>query len=347
MKTIAMFNHKGGVSKTTTSFNLGWKLAQKGHKVLLVDADPQCNLTGLILDFSGPDAFDEFYQAYPTRNIKAGLAPAFEGRPEPITAVQTIQVPGNDRLFLMPGSIQLAENEVTLSIANELSGSIQALKNVPGSLSTLFGETARAVDAEFVIVDMNPSLSAINQVLFLSSDYFIMPCSPDYFSLMAIKSFDQVAPRWHDWQKRASENSALSTATYRMPTKPPVFLGTIIQNFRPRENRPAVAFQKWVDQIEKITAEEFFPTMKRLGMTLPEQTYRSVVYPSPFNLSLISDFNTLIAYSQQHRKPVYTLTQEEVQRGGAVWDRTKTNIDRFDQLFSSLADKIVTLTGPS
>ncbi|MCL1857050.1 MAG: ParA family protein, partial [Kiritimatiellaeota bacterium] len=48
-KVIAMFNHKGGVSKTTTTFHLGWKLARLGQRVLMVDADPQCNLTGLTL----------------------------------------------------------------------------------------------------------------------------------------------------------------------------------------------------------------------------------------------------------------------------------------------------------
>ena len=48
---IALFNHKGGVSKTTTTFNLGWMLASKGKRVVLVDADPQCNLTGIVLGF--------------------------------------------------------------------------------------------------------------------------------------------------------------------------------------------------------------------------------------------------------------------------------------------------------
>jgi chromosome partitioning protein len=38
-KTICLFNHKGGVSKTTTTFNLGWALARLGKKVLLVDLD--------------------------------------------------------------------------------------------------------------------------------------------------------------------------------------------------------------------------------------------------------------------------------------------------------------------
>ena len=53
VRKIALFNHKGGVSKTTTTFHLGWMLAAKGNKVVLVDADPQCNLTGPVLGFIG------------------------------------------------------------------------------------------------------------------------------------------------------------------------------------------------------------------------------------------------------------------------------------------------------
>ena len=49
-KIISLFNNKGGVSKTTTTFHLGWKLAELGYKTLIVDTDPQCNLTGLCLN---------------------------------------------------------------------------------------------------------------------------------------------------------------------------------------------------------------------------------------------------------------------------------------------------------
>lgn len=45
---VAMYNHKGGVAKTTDTYSLGWALAQKGHLVVMVDADPQCNLTQLV-----------------------------------------------------------------------------------------------------------------------------------------------------------------------------------------------------------------------------------------------------------------------------------------------------------
>jgi chromosome partitioning protein len=46
---ISLFNHKGGVSKTIPAFNLGWAMADRGKRVLIVDGDPQCNLTGAVL----------------------------------------------------------------------------------------------------------------------------------------------------------------------------------------------------------------------------------------------------------------------------------------------------------
>jgi chromosome partitioning protein len=61
---ISLFNHKGGVSKTTTAFNLGWALAGRGKQVLIVDADPQCNLTGTVLGFDGISDFADFYTLF-------------------------------------------------------------------------------------------------------------------------------------------------------------------------------------------------------------------------------------------------------------------------------------------
>ena len=71
-KQIALFNHKGGVSKTTTCFNLGWMLAEKGKRVLLVDCDPQCNLTGMTLGFRGESELQYVYDSSGIRNICEG-----------------------------------------------------------------------------------------------------------------------------------------------------------------------------------------------------------------------------------------------------------------------------------
>jgi len=157
-KRIALFNHKGGVSKTTTAFNLGWMLASRGKTVILVDADPQCNLTGMVLGYGGRTELDQFYENEPGRNIKAGLAPSFESRPSPIVPVECIAVQGRKNLYLLPGHIGLSEYEVTLGIAQELSGTIQTLQNLPGSLSHLLEITAAHHKADYVLIDMNPLL---------------------------------------------------------------------------------------------------------------------------------------------------------------------------------------------
>ena len=85
MKKIVLFNHKGGVSKTTSTFHIGWMIAEMGHKVLLVDADPQCNLTALILG----DRFDSYYEEEATakQNIMDGVRVAFAGVPQHIQPI--------------------------------------------------------------------------------------------------------------------------------------------------------------------------------------------------------------------------------------------------------------------
>ena len=146
VQKIALFNHKGGVSKTTTAFNLGWMLASKGKRVILVDTDPQCNLTGMVLGEETEDDEARIQEIYNTHsNIKTGLAPAFESQPRAIEAVDCLPILGQEGLFLLPGHVGFAEYEVTLGIAQELSGSIQALKNLPGSINQYSGQNLSRV----------------------------------------------------------------------------------------------------------------------------------------------------------------------------------------------------------
>lgn len=113
-------------------------LAAKGKKVLLADCDPQCNLTGMVLGFKGNDDFSTIYASGGVKNIRDGLAPAFESRPAPFEPVACEAIAGQPNMHLIPGHIGLAEYEVTLGIAQELSGSLVTLQNLPGSLNHLF-----------------------------------------------------------------------------------------------------------------------------------------------------------------------------------------------------------------
>ncbi len=214
-KIINLFNHKGGVSKTTTVFNLSWMLATLGKRVIIADLDPQCNLTGMVLGYTGVDDLQNLYMSDPANNLKDALSPAFESKPKPIVGAECVEVPGNPNLFLLPGHIGLAEYETTLGIAQELSGSLLALRNMPGSIRFLLDATAAKYDAEYVFVDMSPSLGPMNQNLLMTGDHFIVPLHPDYFSSMALSSLAKTLPRWkgdHRVFNRSPEDGRLSVS---------------------------------------------------------------------------------------------------------------------------------------
>jgi cellulose biosynthesis protein BcsQ len=341
---IAFFNHKGGVSKTTTVFNLGWMLASKGKKVILVDTDPQCNLTGMALGEETEEDEARIEAIYnTTSNIKTGLAPAFESQPKAIEAVDCIPL-RQDGLFLLPGHVGLAEYEVTLGIAQELSGSIQALRNLPGSITDLLEKTSAKFEADYILIDMSPSLGSINQNLLMTSDFFLVPTTADFFSLMAINSLSQVLPKWHAWAKSASSLQILKDANYPFPDISLRFLGTIVQNYRIIRGKETAAFQTWIQRIEQAVANKLKPTLYRNNMLLPEQVYTEQGIESSFTLTKISNFNSLIALSQEHQTPIYDLTPQQLGQTGIVLENNQRKQEEFRRTFSALADRVIGLT---
>lgn len=342
VQKIALFNHKGGVSKTTTTFNLGWMLATKGKKVIIVDADPQCNLTGMVLGFSTKEELEGLYEK--KQNIKSGLAPAFESRPKLIEAVDCLPVEGCEGLFLLPGHVGFAEYEVTLGIAQELSGSIQALQNLPGSISYLLQKTADKFKADYILIDMSPSLSSINQNLLMTSDFFIIPTSPDFFSVMAIDSLATILPKWYAWAQKASGMRILQDADYPFPKVRPLLLGTIVQNYRIRNGNAAASFQNWIDAIKEAVSARLMPSLLNNSMLLDQRMYESQEIGSDLCLAKISDFNSLIAKSQKNQTPVFALTSKQIKQFGNVLKITQKTQEKFKTTFDKLADKIIFLT---
>jgi cellulose biosynthesis protein BcsQ len=342
-KIIALFNHKGGVSKTTTTFNLGWMLAEKGKRVVLVDTDPQCNLTGLILG----ESLDDFYAANPEKNIHSALSPAFLSQPREITSIDCVEVSGCPGLMLLPGHVNLSEYEVTLGIAQELAGSIQTLRNLPGAFHYLMTKIAVAHNADFVLIDMSPSLGSLNQNILTSSDGFLVPTSPDYFSLMAIDSLSSVLPRWAEWARRAHASEALRTAAYPFCNPSLRFFGTVVQKYRPRLGGATVGFQSWIDRINAAVKDKLFPQLRSYNLTFSDDVYREAgTSPTDsYCLSQIPDFNTLAATSQSHRTPVFALSDAMFGHVGNVLEQDRVKRGEFHGLFSNLADRVITLAG--
>ena len=195
---ISFFNHKGGVSKTTTTYHLAWMLSDKGYRVLMVDTDSQCNLTGLAI---GEDSFESFYENSPDNNIKHALDPAFLGQPTPIESIEGVKV--KDNLWLVPGHIDITEFDISLGMAHNFSTSMAILTNLPGAIYAFLEKMIERYNIDYVLIDMNPSLSETNKNLLMISDYFIVPTAPDFFSQMALSTLAMTIPKWKKWSLTA------------------------------------------------------------------------------------------------------------------------------------------------
>ena len=220
-----------------------------------------------------------------------------------------------------------------------MTGSLNLMKNVPGALRRMLELTAEKYSLDIILIDMSPSISATNANILMQSDYFIVPCAPDYFCYMAIESLVSIFPKWCETYKKMGMNEIFQSATYKMKDKPPVFLGTIQQRYRPRNGSPARAFADWIADINNLVADKLIPVLTANNMFCESGDKGS--YEEPYNLINIADFNSLIAQSQEHNTPVFLLTQEQVQKSGTVWDNMKRNRDEFYNTFQVLATRII------
>lgn len=336
---LSLFNHKGGVSKTTTTFNLGWALADAGYNVLVIDGDPQCNLTGTALGYAGYEDLVDFYANNADGNIATSLDPVFSGN---FTGLRpaAIYPTGNEKMWLLPGSIKFAENETQISVALSTRQSIPALANLPGSLRKLIQITCTEHNIDIAIIDMSPSVGAINQCFLMGSDYFIVPTSPDFYCNQAIYSLSDVIPRWN-----SDVDFFRSNAEYKFDD-PPKFIGIISQKYRPRNGQPARSFQDWIDRIKDTVNRKLIPTLNSINMTVSLNDFvESGASDTPYNLANISDFNSLIAKSQEHNTPVFALTDEQIDQTGTVLESMQKNRDSFKRGFEELAKTVAKLTG--
>lgn len=329
-KTIILFNHKGGVSKTLTTFNIAWMLTLKGKRVLLADCDPQCNLSALLLG----NQFDDYYTDKSTRtmNIKDGLRVAFESRPEPIKAIDCFVSPLNENLFLIPGHMDLSEYEPSLSLSMNSNNSMTALQNLPGALAQLIGLCAEQNDIDFVFIDVNPGLSALNQVAFTMSDRFIVPTNPDPFSLMALKTLLNVLPRWKSWADNT--RPILEGASYPLPEAEMKFIGEISQRFSRRKGKPVSSYTSTIQEITKFIEGDFVERLKKFNMVCDREKYHIVEIP---------DFGAMLQKSNELGIPVYALRDNEIP-GGASFANTTAKRDEIKKMFSEIANTILETT---
>jgi chromosome partitioning protein len=334
-KRLVVFNHKGGVSKTTSVYNLGWMLARSA-KVLLVDADSQCNLSSLILG----DDFERYYIDSPTslQNIKDGVAVAFKGKPSPITAVNCFSPQRAPSLFLLAGHADLTEHEASLSLAQMSSNAFSALQNLPGAFNELIRLTEEKYSIDYTIIDLNPSLSSINQNLFLACDAFLVPANPDPFSMMALNTLQTTLPRWVDW-KQANE-PLFADSAYPLRDCTPKLCGSIIQRFNIRNGKAARPYRDNIEEIKDRLSTDFFQTLALKGMTFPAAIYSPELIKQKYCMAEIPDFQGLLPKAHAAGVPVFDLTDQEIHETGPVLEGMQKKRTMFTAQFIDLAKEV-------
>lgn len=339
VKIIELFNHKGGVSKTTTTFHLAWKLTQKGKKVLLVDGDSQCNLTGM---FFG-DHFDDYYVDEETKNmnIKDAVKMAFTGRPQPIEAIECPLHCKNSKLYLIPGHMDLSEFESSLSLALNSNNAIVTLQNLPGAFYELIRKCCQKYDIEYVFIDMNPGLSAINQTFFSYADAFIVPVNPDPFSTMALKTLKQILPKWKKWAIQGRE--LFKESAYPLPECQMKFVGEIIQRFNLRNHKAAKPYTGKITEIKEYIETEFVKELEKYDMVYDLNNLIEKEMVENRCLGEIPEFGALIQKANESMLPVFALTKEDMGTVGNVYDSMEEKRQLFDMMYEKIVNVIMEL----
>jgi chromosome partitioning protein len=165
MKTIAITNQKGGVGKTTTTVNLGAALADMGKKILLIDFDPQGNLSAS-------------YNIMPNQ-VELSVYEMLKGEADINDVIVTVERPGGS-LDILPANINLSGVEIELSTK---PGREFILKECLGKLKN---------DYDYVLIDCPPSLGVLTLNALTASNKFIIPLASEYLALFGTGQLMQV-----------------------------------------------------------------------------------------------------------------------------------------------------------
>ena len=196
MEKMVLFNHKGGVGKTTLTVNIAIAMGELGLNVLLVDADPQCNLTSFFLDEKQIDGLlGDSDDDESGETLWSAIKPVVRGRGG------AVEIPlyetSHPNVSLAPGDVLLADYEEDLpdawtrSFARNERG-YDVLRALSDSVSIL----AKTANADIVMYDVGPNIGPLNRVVLLDSDYFITPVAADLFSLRALSTVGRAAGKW-------------------------------------------------------------------------------------------------------------------------------------------------------
>jgi cellulose biosynthesis protein BcsQ len=295
MTTIAFFNNKGGVGKTSLVYHLAWMYAELGINTLAVDLDPQSNLTAMFLT---PERLEELWPDDPAQrqSILRSVRPFVRGIGD-VVAPHVEQV--DSRIGLVVGDLALSTFEDRLSGAWPRSMDRQEdAFRILSAFHRLMLMAEQQADASIALIDVGPNLGAINRAALIAADWVVTPLAPDMFSIQGLRNLGPTLADWRrEWAERLQRRPADPDLSLPAGTMQPG--GYVVMQTGMRLDRPVKAYDRWVSRIPM----EY--SLAMLGRELDPPITK--VEEDPSCLGVMRHYHSLMPLAQDARKPMFYL----------------------------------------
>ena len=326
MKTLAFFNNKAGAGKTTLTYHLAWMFAELGLSVLVADLDPQAILTSMFLD---EDELEEIWDGgESSRTVTGCLAPLMEGTGD---IAQPYVAPITPKIGLIVGDLRLScmEDELSSQWSACLDCEARAFRLIT-SFWRMLEMGASQQQADVVLIDVAPSLGALNRTALIAASHVVIPIVPDLYSIQGLKNLGPTLRVWRqEWEERLARNPVRDLS---MPEGEMTPSGYVVLQHAVRLDRPVKAYQRWLDRIPSVYRQSVLAGSPSKGSI--EQTPDD----DPNCLAQLKHYRSLMPLAQEARKPMFLLTPADGALGGH-FQAAQACRKEFRSLATTLAER--------
>lgn len=336
MISISMFNNKGGVGKTTLTCNIASYFARELNlRVLVVDCDPQCNATQLIM---GEEFSTNFYwnnqQNDSITTIKEVLGPIGDGDSHISDIVKPILSSKNRfGVDVLPGhpSFSVIEDRLGAAWHELLGGDIGGIRktNWNTALTKILKDKY-----DVVFFDLGPSLGSINRCVLIGCDYFLTPMGADIFSILGIRNIATWIDRWLALYKKSIElceqRNPGRLKEYPVTLEPLIahgYLGYTMQQYitKSKEGQriPTARYESILNLIPPVIQESLASYLKP-GVTLEQS-----------KLGDVPHLYSLIPLAQSNASPILELKSSDGLVGSQYRQR-----DDYEKIIRAVCKRI-------
>jgi cellulose biosynthesis protein BcsQ len=298
--------------------------ALRGRRVIAVDLDPQTDLTDMILP---SDHTESLRLAGSAPTVYSAIRPLIDG-----TGSLNASVPQSisDRLALIPGDLRLSEIEEQLSDqwTRCLIGDAHAFM-ITAAFDQILRSGGSDQNADIGLIDVAPSLSAINRCALIAADFVVIPISAD---LKSIRAMEHLGPRLRTWRLewKNRQDNAPQNLPPGLPRGAMQPIGYVASRYSLLGGRLTKQHEYWLDQARQIYAEAVLDAPSFPSSEGGEDQNR---------LALLKDYQSLMPIAREARKPMFLLNPADGAVGGfqaAVQDCFRD----FDRLARTIEERI-------